>query len=56
MTYAQELEEQGKIKERLAIIETLLRLGEEWARIEEITGVNETQFEALKQQVADMTE
>jgi predicted transposase/invertase (TIGR01784 family) len=56
MTYAQELEEQGKIKERLAIIETLLRLGEEWARIEEITGVNEIQFEALKQQVADMTE
>ena len=54
MTYAQELEEQGKIKERLTIIENLLRLGEEWSRIEEITGANETQFEALKQQVADM--
>jgi hypothetical protein len=31
-------------------------LGEEWARIEEITGVNETRFEALKQQIEDMNE
>ena len=54
MTYAQELEEQGKIKERLTIIENLLRLGEEWSRIEEITGVNEAQFEALKEQVEGM--
>jgi hypothetical protein len=38
------------------VIENLLRLGEEWSRIESITGVNETQFQTLKQQVADMTE
>ena len=56
MTYAQELEEQGKMKERLTIIESLLRLGEQWSRIEAITGVSETQFEALKQQVEAMHE
>jgi hypothetical protein len=33
-----------------------LRLGETWSRIEAITGVNETQFEALKQQLADIPE
>ena len=64
MTYAQELlaegraegEQQGMIKTQVTIIENLLRLGEEWARIEEITGVNETQFETLKQQIEDMNE
>jgi predicted transposase/invertase (TIGR01784 family) len=56
MTYAQELRAEGKMRNQVEVIENLLRLGEEWSRIEEITGVNETQFQTLKQQVADMTE
>ena len=67
-TYAQELlaegreegrtegEVRGKIRTQVEVIENLLRLGEEWSRIEAITGVNETQFQALKKQVADMTD
>ena len=63
-TYAQELlaegEEKGKVKgrleERVRVIEGLLREGLEWAAIERVMGVNETQFQALKQQIADMNE
>ena len=56
MTYAQELEERGKIRAQVAIIENLLREGTEWPRIEKETEVNEAQFQALKQQVEAMTE
>jgi predicted transposase/invertase (TIGR01784 family) len=64
MTYAQELlaegEEKGKVKgrieERVRVIEGLLREGLDWAAIERVMDVNEAQFQALKQQVADMTE
>ena len=63
-TYAQELlaegEEKGKVKgrleERVRVIEGLLREGLDWAAIERVMGVNETQFQALKQQIADMNE
>jgi predicted transposase YdaD len=61
-TYAQELlaegEEKGKakgrIEERVKMIEGLLRERMEWPVIERVTGVNATQFQALKQQVEDM--
>jgi hypothetical protein len=33
------------------VIEALLREGMEWAAIERVTGVNEAQFQTLKQQV-----
>jgi predicted transposase/invertase (TIGR01784 family) len=56
MTYGQQLIEQGKIQERVTIIENLLELGDDWSRIEAITGVNEVQFQALKQQLEEMTE
>jgi predicted transposase/invertase (TIGR01784 family) len=56
MTYAEELRAEGRVRTQVEVIENLLRLGEEWSRIEAITGVNETQFQTLKQQVADMTE
>ncbi len=63
-TYAQELlaegEEKGKakgrIEERVKMIEGLLRERMEWPVIERVTGVNATQFQALKQQVEDMNE
>ena len=67
MTYAQELlaegEEkgrvegrtEGKVQTQVEVIEGLLREGMEWAAIERVTGVHETQFQALKQQVADMS-
>jgi hypothetical protein len=59
-TYAQELlaegEEKGRIEERVRTIEGFLREGVEWSVIERATGVNEAQFQTLKQQVEDMTE
>ena len=58
MTYAQELvaegEERGEIRTQVSIIEGLLRVGATWAMIEGATGVNEAQFQVLKQQVEAM--
>jgi len=58
MTYAQELlkegREEGEIRAEVRIIENLLREGMDWPAIERITGVNETQFQALKQRLEDM--
>ena len=56
MTYAQELLEKGRLEERVRMIEGLLREGMGWAAIERVTGVNEAQFQALKQQVEGMNE
>ena len=60
MTYAQELlaqgEERGEVRTQVRIIEGFLRAGATWAMIEEATGVNESQFQALKQQVEAMNE
>jgi hypothetical protein len=60
MTYAQELLKEGRaegeIKAEVRIIENLLREGMEWSAIERVTGVNEPQFQALKQHIADMNE
>ena len=56
MTYAQELLAQGEIRAQVRIIENLLQEGMEWPVIERVTGVNEAQFQALKQQVAGMNE
>jgi len=59
MTYAQELlqegerkgREEGEIRAEVRIIENLLREGMTWAAIERITGVNEAQFQTLKQRL-----
>jgi hypothetical protein len=64
MTYAQELlaegEARGKVKgrmeERVKMIEGLLQEGVEWSVIERVSGVNEVQFQALKQELEDMNE
>jgi predicted transposase YdaD len=63
-TYAQELlaegraegEQKGTIRTQMEVIEGLLREGVEWPVIERATGVNEVQFQALKQQVEAMDE
>jgi hypothetical protein len=63
-TYAQELlaegeergQQKGALKTRVEVIEGLLREGVAWAVIERATGVGETQFQALKQQVEEMGE
>ena len=62
-TYAQELfaegraegEQQGKVKTQVEVIEGLLREGMAWSVIERVTGVNATQFQALKQHVAALS-
>lgn len=55
MTYAQELlaegREEGRLEERVRMIEKLLRLNTAWTMIEEVTGVTETQYLALKRQL-----
>ncbi len=63
MTYAQELlaegkaegkaegREEGRLEERVRMIENLLRLKTAWTMIEEVTGVTESQFLLLKQQL-----
>jgi hypothetical protein len=60
MTYAQELlaegEERGKVKNQVEVIEGLLQESIGWDVIERVTGVNETQFQALKRQMEDMNE
>jgi predicted transposase/invertase (TIGR01784 family) len=58
MTYAQQLlaagEQKGKVRNQVEVIEGFLREGVEWSVIARATGVNEAQFQTLKQQVADM--
>jgi predicted transposase/invertase (TIGR01784 family) len=56
MTYAQELEERGKVKNQVEVIEGLLQESIGWDVIERVTGVNEAQFQVLKQQVESMNE
>ncbi len=56
MSYAQELLEKGRNEERLKVIEGLLLEGMEWDFIERVTGVNEAQFQALKDQVEEINE
>ena len=60
MTYAQQLlqegREEGKIRNQMEVIEGFLREGVEWSLIERAIGVNETQFQTMKQQVNDMPE
>ena len=63
-TYAQELIEEGRVEGRVEgeirtqvqVIEGLLHEGVSWSVIERATGVGETQFQALKQQVEEMGE
>jgi predicted transposase/invertase (TIGR01784 family) len=54
MTYAQVLLQEGELKEKVRIITNMLQAGMEWAVIEQITGVNEAQFQGLQQQVEAM--
>ena len=58
MTYAQQLlaegREEGKMRNQVEMIENFLREGADWAVIERATGLDEVQFETLKQQVEDM--
>jgi len=64
MTYAQELlaegrEEgraEGEIMAQVRMIENLLGEGVSWSVIERVSGLHETQFQALKQQVRDLPE
>ncbi len=56
MTYAQELLKEGEIRAEVRIIENLLQEGMAWSAIERITGVNETQFQALKQRLEEMND
>ncbi len=71
MTYAQQLlaegraegrvegraegEAIGKLKSQVELIENFLREGAPWSMIERATGLDEAQFEALKQQVQTMS-
>ena len=56
MTYAQELEERGRMRTQVQVIEGLLQESITWDVIERVTGVNEAQFRSLKQQLEAMDE
>lgn len=60
MTYAQELlaegRAEGKMRNQVEVIEGLLQEGMAWPAIERVTGLNEDQFQVLKQQVEEMNE
>lgn len=55
MSYAQQLLDEGlaegKRQGKVEVIEGLLRMGMTWDVIQQATGLNESQFQALKQQV-----
>ncbi|ETW98736.1 MAG: hypothetical protein ETSY2_42345 [Candidatus Entotheonella gemina] len=63
MTYAEQIEElgeargeeRGRLKTQVEIIENLLRLGEDWSRIEAIAGVTASEFDALKQRLGELS-
>lgn len=59
MTYAEELykegESKGEIKGKVETIEGLLAVGVSWAVITQATGIDRTQFEALKIQLRQLT-
>ncbi|ETX04830.1 MAG: hypothetical protein ETSY2_26455 [Candidatus Entotheonella gemina] len=54
MTYAQLLEERGKLRIQVEVIEGLLRESIGWDVIERVTGVQETQFEELQQRLREL--
>jgi hypothetical protein len=54
MTYAQELVQAGEISAEVRIIANLLREGMAWPAIARIMGINEAQFQVLKQHVDAM--
>jgi hypothetical protein len=56
MTYAELLEERGKMRTQVETVDNLLQEGIEWPVIERVTGVNEAQFEELKQQLREMAD
>jgi predicted transposase YdaD len=60
MTYAQELLEAGRAegeqRGKVEVIEGLLRVGVDWQVIEAGTGINEAQFQLLKQQLENTAE
>lgn len=56
MTYAERLEERGKIRNQVETIDNLLQEGMEWPIIERVTGVSEAQFEDLKQRLREIAD
>jgi hypothetical protein len=44
------------MEERVQMVENLLGEGVSWSVIERVSGLNEMQFQALKQQVRDLAE
>ena len=56
MTYAERLEERGKIRNQVETIDNLLQEIIEWSVIERVTGVREAQFEDLKQRLREIAD
>lgn len=56
MTYAELLEERGKMRTQVETVDNLLQEGIEWPVIERVTDVNEAQFEELKQRLREIAD
>ena len=53
MTYAEELLAQGRAEAQVEVVEGFLRVGVAWDVIEAATGLTETKFQELKEQLSD---
>ena len=53
MTYAEELLAQGRAEAQVEVVEGFLRVGVAWDVIEAATGLTESKFQELKDQLSD---
>ena len=53
MTYAEELLAPGRAEAQVEVVEGFLRVGAAWDVIEAATGLTETRFQELRDQLSD---
>jgi hypothetical protein len=49
-------EAKGEIKTKIETVENMLKMGVDWAFIEQVTGVDQPKFQALKRQLVQLTQ
>ncbi|MFM7585049.1 MAG: Rpn family recombination-promoting nuclease/putative transposase [Caldilinea sp.] len=55
LTYAEELKQEGEIRGEIKTIDSLLSAGVEWALITKATGITPQRFQALKEQLRQLS-
>lgn len=49
-------EARGEVKTKIKTVEKMLKIGIDWALIEQVTGIDQLQFQALKRQLVQLTQ